>query len=132
MNKPMTRSCIRIEREKQIVFRTKRLIRARNVVCLRGSVTKRLLFLWSCYALLSEERWRERGIMDYELRIVVEKVASSSQEVMKRDTITSYALQCPTSIVELVVLGRNNPSLYTVNGQPLYVHLNGLAIVLLK
>src|SRR5262249_52999778 len=39
--------------------------------------------------------------MDYELRIVVEKVASSSQEVMKRDTITSYALQCPTSIVEL-------------------------------
>ena len=39
--------------------------------------------------------------MDYELRIVGEKVASSSQEVMKRDTITSYALQCPTSIVEL-------------------------------
>jgi hypothetical protein len=39
--------------------------------------------------------------MDYELRIVVEKVASSSQEVMKRDTITSYALQCPTSIIEL-------------------------------
>src|SRR5262245_28958605 len=68
-----------------------------------GSVTKRLLFLWSCYALLSEERWRERGIMDYELRIVVEKVASSSQEVMKRDTITSYALQCPTSIVELAL-----------------------------
>jgi hypothetical protein len=39
--------------------------------------------------------------MDYELRIIVEKVASSSQEVLKRDTITSYALQCPTSIVEL-------------------------------
>jgi hypothetical protein len=39
--------------------------------------------------------------MDYELRIVVEKVAISSQEVIKRDTITSYALQCPTSIVEL-------------------------------
>jgi hypothetical protein len=32
----------------------------------------------------------------------------------------------------LVVLGRNNPSPYTVNGRPLYVHLNGLAIVLLK
>jgi hypothetical protein len=29
----------------------------------------------------------------------------------------------------LVVPGRNNPSLYTVNGRPLYVHLNGLAIV---
>jgi hypothetical protein len=40
-------------------------------------------------------------IMDYELRIVVEKVAISSQEVSKRDPITSYALQCPTSIVEL-------------------------------
>jgi hypothetical protein len=39
--------------------------------------------------------------MDYELRIVVEKVAISSQEVSKRDTITSYALQCPTSIGEL-------------------------------
>ena len=39
--------------------------------------------------------------MDYELRIIVEKVAISSQEVIKRDTITSYALQCPTSIVEL-------------------------------
>src|SRR6266487_7029817 len=40
-------------------------------------------------------------IMDYELRIIVEKVAVSSQEVIKRDTITSYALQCPTTIVEL-------------------------------
>ncbi len=36
------------------------------------------------------------------------------------------------SSLMLVVLGRNNPSLYTVNGRPLYVHLNGLAIVLLK
>ena len=32
----------------------------------------------------------------------------------------------------LVVFGRNNPSPYTVNGRPLYVHLNGLAIVVLK
>src|SRR5215467_5218613 len=40
-------------------------------------------------------------IMDYELRIIVEKVAITSQEVIKRDTITSYALQCPASIVEL-------------------------------
>jgi hypothetical protein len=32
----------------------------------------------------------------------------------------------------LVVFGRNNPSPYTVTGRPLYVHLNGLAIVLLK
>jgi hypothetical protein len=39
--------------------------------------------------------------MDYELCIVVEKVAVSSQKVIKRDTITSYALQRPTSIIEL-------------------------------
>src|SRR5215510_14569978 len=39
--------------------------------------------------------------MDYELRIVVEKVAVSSKEVVKRDTITTYALQRPTSIEEL-------------------------------
>jgi hypothetical protein len=35
----------------------------------------------------------------------------------------------PQKIILLVVPGRNNPSLYTVNGRPLYVHLNGLAIV---
>ena len=39
--------------------------------------------------------------MDYAIRIVVEKVAISSQEVIKRDTITSYTVQCPTSIGEL-------------------------------
>jgi hypothetical protein len=39
--------------------------------------------------------------MDYALHIVVEKVAINSQEVIKRDTITSYAIQCPTSIGEL-------------------------------
>jgi len=30
--------------------------------------------------LLSEERWRERGLMDYEWRIMVEKVAISRPE----------------------------------------------------
>jgi len=39
--------------------------------------------------------------MDYELRIIVEKVAISSQEVIKRDTITRYALQGPSSMIEL-------------------------------
>ena len=32
MNKPITRSCIRIEREKQMVFLVKRLIRVRGGV----------------------------------------------------------------------------------------------------
>ena len=39
--------------------------------------------------------------MDDTIRIVVEKVAIRSQEVIKRDTSTSDALQCPTSIGEL-------------------------------
>jgi hypothetical protein len=32
----------------------------------KGSVTKRLLFLWACSALLAEEPWRELCIMDFE------------------------------------------------------------------
>jgi hypothetical protein len=36
--------------------------------------------------------------MDYELRIVVEKVAVRSQEVVKRDTIKCYGIQRPVSI----------------------------------
>jgi hypothetical protein len=49
-----------------------------------------------------------------------------------RRTVISQRSRPLTSDARLVVLGRNNPSLYTVNGRPLYVHLNGLAIVLLK
>ena len=47
--------------------------------------------------------------MDYELRIVVEKVAVSSQEVVKRDTINSYALQRPTSILGSVPITGETP-----------------------
>ena len=39
--------------------------------------------------------------MDYELRVVVEKVAVSSQEVVKRDTIKVYDIQRPESILDL-------------------------------
>ena len=39
--------------------------------------------------------------MDYEWRIMVEKVAISRPEVSQRDTSTSDTLQCPTSMVEL-------------------------------
>lgn len=35
--------------------------------------------------------------MDYKLHIVVQKVVVSSQEVVKRDTVQSYAMQRPTS-----------------------------------
>ena len=39
--------------------------------------------------------------MEYELRIIVEKVAVSSQEVVKRDTIRIYDIQQPLSILDL-------------------------------
>ena len=39
--------------------------------------------------------------MDYELRIVVEKVSVSSQEVVNRDTLKVYDVKAPKSILEL-------------------------------
>ena len=38
--------------------------------------------------------------MDYEWRIIVEQVAVSSHEVVKRDTIKIYAMQRPKSMVD--------------------------------
>lgn len=39
--------------------------------------------------------------MDYELRVIVEKVSVSSQEVVQRDTLKVYDIQPPESILEL-------------------------------
>ncbi|MEM6447564.1 MAG: ISKra4 family transposase, partial [Cyanobacteria bacterium P01_D01_bin.123] len=39
--------------------------------------------------------------MDYELRVVVEKVSVSSQEVVKRDTLKVYDIKSPESILDL-------------------------------
>lgn len=39
--------------------------------------------------------------MDYEIRIVAEKVSVSSQEVVKRDTLKVYDVKAPESILEL-------------------------------
>ena len=39
--------------------------------------------------------------MDYELRVVVEKVAVSSQEVVQRDTLKVYDIEAPESILDL-------------------------------
>ena len=39
--------------------------------------------------------------MEYELRIIVEKVAVSSQEVVKRDTLKIYDVKRPESILDL-------------------------------
>jgi len=49
-----------------------------------------------------------------------------------KDIVKAVVKAVSSERKRLVVLGRNNPSLYTVKGRPLYVHLNGLAIVLLK
>ena len=39
--------------------------------------------------------------MEYELRVVVEKVLVSTQEVVKRDTLKTYDVKPPASILEL-------------------------------
>lgn len=39
--------------------------------------------------------------MDYELRVIVEKVSISSQELVKRDTVKIYDVKLPASILEL-------------------------------
>ncbi len=39
--------------------------------------------------------------MDYELRVVVEKVALKTQKVMNRDTIEVYDVVFPESILDL-------------------------------
>ncbi|MGK7907458.1 MAG: ISKra4 family transposase [Synechococcus sp.] len=39
--------------------------------------------------------------MDYELRVIVEKVAVSSQKVVKRDTLKVYDITAPESILDL-------------------------------
>jgi hypothetical protein len=39
--------------------------------------------------------------MEYELRVVVEKVFVSTQEVVKRDTLKTYDVKPPESILEL-------------------------------
>lgn len=41
------------------------------------------------------------GLMTHELRIIIEKVSVSSQEVVKRDTIKVYDIQAPESITDL-------------------------------
>jgi hypothetical protein len=62
--------------------------------------------------------------MDQELEALVVRMARENRS-WGYDRIAG-------ALANLVVPGRNNPSLYAVNGRPVYVHLNGLAIVRLK
>lgn len=49
--------------------------------------------------------------MDYELRVIIEKVSVGSQEVIKRDTLKIYDLEKPESILELGLRHREQISL---------------------
>ena len=40
-------------------------------------------------------------MVEYTLRVIVEKVAVDSQEVVQRDTLTTYEIKPPASIVDL-------------------------------
>jgi len=40
-------------------------------------------------------------MVEYTLRVIVEKVAVKSQEVVQRDTITTYEMKPPASIGDL-------------------------------
>ena len=40
-------------------------------------------------------------MVEYELRVIIEKVAISSQEVVKRETIKTYEIAPPASILDL-------------------------------
>jgi len=61
-----------------------------------------------------------------------ERLARDRRQAQHAAKVLEQALEELGLPTDLVVFGRNNPSPYTVNGRPLYVHLNGLAIVLLK
>ena len=75
---------------------------------------------------------RQRGRVSYQALKRQFDVDDAYLEDLKVELIEVQELARDHDGKMLVVLGRNNPSPYTVNGRPLYVHLNGLAIVLLK
>ena len=60
--------------------------------------------------------------MDYEFRVVVEKVAVSNQKVIKRDTIKIYDIKKPESILDLGLRHREQISLLSKVQNALVVH----------
>jgi hypothetical protein len=75
---------------------------------------------------------RQRGRVSYQALKRQFDVDDAYLEDLKVELIEVQELARDHDGKRLVEPGRNYPSLYTVNGRPLYVHLNGLAIVLLK
>src|SRR5215475_5002325 len=60
----MTMSCIWVEREKQIVLRIRRLIRVRNVRCLRSICCVLRLPGWCASARPQAEPFQDRNVPD--------------------------------------------------------------------
>jgi len=60
--------------------------------------------------------------MEYELRIVVEKVAVSSQQVVNRDTLKIYDVKAPASILELGLRHEEQISLLEKSKIPCWLH----------
>ena len=66
------------------------------------------------------------------LAILTNNLANTNTVGFKADQPVFQVGPLPHVVRPLVEPGRNNPSLYAINGRPVYVHLNGLAIVRLK
>ncbi len=65
--------------------------------------------------------------MDYELRVIVEKVSVTSQEVVKRDTLKIYDIKQPVSILDLGLRHEEQISLVAKVQNALFSRANCLA-----
>jgi len=96
----------------------------------RGQFDTRVKFQWKGGG---RTLWlTEQGIVFDAIRPQAGDMVTAAREPWRPPFPSSVPSRTSRGYDRLVVLGRNNPSPYTVNGRPLYVHLNGLAIVLLK
>jgi hypothetical protein len=66
-----------------------------------GKRNKFVCYYGFCDRLPHQNSEEGACIMEYELRVIVEKVAVSSQEVVKRETIKTYEITTPASIMDL-------------------------------
>jgi hypothetical protein len=68
-----------------------------------GSVTNQcahIVFVRDSLVTKAHKAREGAGMVEYEGRVIVEKVAGSSQEVVKRDSITTYEMKTPTSLTD--------------------------------
>src|SRR5262245_54188065 len=60
-----------------------------------------MCYCCSCAIFPHKKAMEGACIVEYELRVIVEKVAVKSQAVVKRETITTSAITTPTAIMDL-------------------------------